>query len=356
MRKLKKIFFSKNKVVEKDLFFGLHIHKTAGMTLFEQINSQLERDQFYINSMHAVNFKKNVKELEERLPEELKNIRIVFGHGIHQYMLTYFKDRNVKLFTFLREPISRIVSWYCYDRKLLKRFGHEIPSFEEFYNRYFPHCSLCAMITRAFPVFIDSQDDPVYLQAISVLKKFYFIATIDDFSTKTPLLLKEVGITFSAETRKNITDYTRELDFEDQIDVDFLREHNQDDMKLYEAVQKVKESGELNYFGLDESGYQQSINTMFSRNVNPHVMLLRSYRGPIKHNYKLEKIYDEALAKYEKELSYLLASRNGQDRELSNVLIKLYGLEENESKKKYYKEHLSELNIKFNLGLSQMLV
>ena len=182
MRNLKKLFLSKNKVVKKDLFFGLHIHKTAGMTLLEQIKGQLERDQHYINSMYAVNFRNNVSELEERLPDELKNVRIVFGHGIHQYMLTFFKDRNVKLFTFLREPISRIISWYCYDRKLLKRFGHKVPSFEEFYNRYFPHRSLCTMITQAFPVFIDSHDDPLYLQAISVLKKFYFVAILDDFS------------------------------------------------------------------------------------------------------------------------------------------------------------------------------
>ncbi|MDW7773258.1 MAG: hypothetical protein SCH71_10250 [Desulfobulbaceae bacterium] len=355
MKILKKLLFA-DRTKEKNLFFGLHIHKTAGMTLLEQVKSQLRQDQYYINSMYAVNFRQNAKELEERLPDGLDHIRFVFGHGIHEYMLNFFKDRNVRLFTFLREPISRIISWYCYDRKLLKRFNHKILSFNEFYDRCFPMLSLCSMITRAFPTFIDSRQDPLYMQAISVLRKFYFVATLEDFSTKTPLLFDEIGIPFSASAKRNITDYKREMDFDDQIDFDFLQKNNLDDIKLYEAVQNKGHTGELNYFGFDASGFERSINTIFSRTVNPYATLLRNHRGPIKQNYKLEKVYKDALSRYENELRGLLSKRNGNKRELPNLLIKLYALEENEAKKNYYKELLVEINSKSGLGLSKLLV
>jgi hypothetical protein len=65
------------------------------------------------------------------------------------------------------------------------------------------------------------------------------------------------------------------------------------------------------------------------------------YLGPIKYNYKLEKIYDDALATYEKDFL--------------NSLIKLYALEENKSKKQYYRELLLMLDKKFDMGLATFL-
>jgi Sulfotransferase domain len=326
---------------EKDLFLGIHIHKTAGMTLLGQVKEQLGKDQYYINSMYAVNFKENSNELEERTDEQLKKIRFVFGHDINEYMITFFKDRNIKLFTFLREPIDRIVSWYCFYRKLHNLLGQNVGDFNHFYNVFFPRHSICSMITNSFPSLIDNQEDPLYLQAISVLRKFYFIATVDDFSIKTPILFKQMGIHFEGKMTRNSTNYEKEMDFESQIDFDFLREDNKDDIKLYNTVVKMNNSGNLNYVGFDHDGYERGLSTIYSKTVPPFVTLLKSYLGPIKNNYKLEKIYDDTLACYEKELS--------------NIVIKLYALEDNEEKKRQYKELLIELNNKFSLGLSSYL-
>ena len=356
MKIFKKCPALRERVDSNNLFVGLHIHKTAGMTLLHQLKDQLGSDQYYSNSMYADNFRHGEKELEERFPYGLNNIRVIFGHDVHQYMLTYFKERNVKLFTFLREPVSRILSWYCYHRKLFSRFGHEAPSFTQFYNDLFPQGTLCAMITRAFPAFIDSKNDPLYLQAISVLKKFYFVATLDDFSTKSPVLCDEIGISFHVKTRKNVTDYKRELKVEDEVDFDFLRADNKDDIMLYEAVQSAQHSGELNYFGFDASGYERSIIKMSSRCVNPYEKLLRNHDGPIKNNYKLENIFDKAVASYEKQLAKNITNEEMNTREFINLLIKLYALEENESKKISYKELLEKYNGEYGLNLSKLLI
>mgnify|MGYP001816577853 FL=1 len=338
----------------KELFVGLHIHKTAGMTLLHQFKDQLGSDQYYSNSMYAVNYRHGEKELEERFPYGLNDIRVIFGHDVHQYMLTYFKERNVKLFTFLREPLDRIISWYCYHRKLFSRFGHEAPSFSQFYNDVFPQGTLCSLLTRAFPAFIDSKNDPLYLQAISVLKKFYFVATLDDFSTKAPALCNDIGIVFHEKTRKNVTNYKNELKFENEIDFDYLKADNQDDIKLYETVQSAP-PGELNYFGFDAYGFEKCMIKMSSRYINPYGKLLRNHEGPIKCNYKLENVFYKAVANYEKQLESNLANEEKNPRELIYTLIKLYALEDNESKKKSHKELLEKYNRIYGLNLSVLL-
>ncbi len=391
------IRYKKNSNInEKDLFFGLHIHKTAGMTLLKQVRQQLDMDQYYINSMYAVNFRENATQLEERTDEQIKKIRFIFGHDINEYMITFFKDRNIKLFTFLRDPIDRIISWYCFYRKLHKLLGQNIEDFNIFYNAFFPRHSICSTITRSFPSFIDNKEDPLYLQATSVLEKFFFIATVKDFSTKAPILFKDIGIKFEKKLKTNATNYKKEMDFKNQIDFDFLQEDNKDDIKLYDTVMKMRNSGNLNYLGFDHDGYERGINTIYSKPINPYATLLKSYRGPIRYNYKLEKICNNALMRHKKELSntviklYALEdnetnkrqykelliklninpaptkhnSKRGttyektlrfHEKELSNTVIKLYALEDNETNKRQYKELLIKLNDTFSLGLSSFL-
>ncbi len=146
------------------------------------------------------------------------------------------------------------------------------------------------------------------------------------------------------------------MDSGEEINLDFLRNENRDDIKLYEEIQNNQNSGELNYFGFDAAGCDQSLNSIFSRKINPYATLLRNHNGPIKRNYKLEKVYEDALSQYEKKLSALLCKPNNEERELQNLLIKLYALEENEPKKTYYKNLLLECNKKCDLGLSKILV
>ncbi len=342
----------RKKKSENDLFFGLHIHKTAGMTLLEQVKNQLKNEQYYINSMYAVNYRENSKELEERSPVLLNRIRFVFGHEINEYMLHFFAGKNIKLFTFLREPIDRIISWYCFDRRLRQRHRKAVLTFNEFYDIFFPRHSLCSMITKSFPSFIESNDAPLYLQAISVLKKFYFVSTLNDFSKKSPTLFEDIGIRFSAEFRKNRTNYSNELDFKNQVDFDFLREDNQNDIRLYEIVESMQHSHRLNYFGFDSSGFEQCIDIVIERQVNPFETLLKSHIGPIKHNYKVENIYNKVLARYEKD--YLKSTKRDQ-KNYPNLLIKLYALEDNIENKRYFREKLIELNGEFGLGLEKFL-
>jgi hypothetical protein len=355
MNFLKKLFSYRNqRVDENTIVFGPHIHKTAGITFLQQIKGQLDQNQYYFNSMYAVNYKEGVQELEERSYEELQKIRIVYGHGVSEYMLSFFKERNVILFTFLREPISRIISWYCYDRKLLSRFGHQIPDFQNFYKRYFPRLSLCNFLIGRFPTFIDSKEDPLHLQAFSILKKFHFISTLEDFSDKAPVLFDHLGLTFSKKAKMNITNYEKELDFENQLDFDFLKEDNSEDIKLYQKIQKHHISDSLNYIGFDEEGFQKSIQKIFSRKINPNTTLLRNYKGPIKHNYKLEKIHDMVVEEYEKQLATQInAEKKAQGYD--TLLIKAFALEERKEQKEFYRSLLHDLNQKKHLGIENLL-
>jgi hypothetical protein len=355
MNFLKKLFPYKNKRIDENIIvFGPHIHKTAGMTFLKQIKEQLSKNQHYFNSMYAVNYREGTRELEERSHEELQKIRIVYGHGVSEYMLSFFKDRNVMLFTFLREPISRIISWYCYDRKLLLRFGHQVPNFQDFYRRYFPRLSLCNFLIGRFPTFIDSTVEPPHLQAFSILKKFHFLATLDDFSDKAPVLFNHLGLTFSNRARMNTTNYEKELDFENQLDFDFLKEDNSEDIKLYHEIQKHHKSDSLNYIGFDEKGFQKSIQKVFSRKINPNITLLKNYQGPIKHNYKLEKIHDLVVKEYEMQLETLINAPQ-KEQGYKTLLIKAFALEERKEQKDFYRNLLYDLNQKNHLGIENLL-
>ncbi len=94
------------------MFFFLHIPRTAGTTLNtvirnnfapEALISVYNREEYRIHAAHS--------------EEELRGIRLIQGHLLLQsYDPPLFYGRPVRVFTFLREPVSRLISEYRFLR------------------------------------------------------------------------------------------------------------------------------------------------------------------------------------------------------------------------------------------------
>ena len=76
----------------------------------------------------------NVSQIEERSPQELKNIRLILGHGVNQDVFTTV-DSPIKLMLVLRHPVTRYRSQYDHRYRHMKKLGVTLDS-TSFVNRF----------------------------------------------------------------------------------------------------------------------------------------------------------------------------------------------------------------------------
>jgi len=100
--------------MKKNIFAFCHIPKAGGTTLANILKSQYTSDQ--IISVGPIKNSLNFKELKAKKSEYFIDKKIILGvhfkFGIHKLITP--NEVSVKYFTFLREPVSRIVSLYYY--------------------------------------------------------------------------------------------------------------------------------------------------------------------------------------------------------------------------------------------------
>lgn len=99
--------------MKKNIFVFCHVPKAGGTTLANVIKSNYSKNQIITlgNGKGHINF----KDLKKKGPAFYEDKEIILGghlnYGIHKVVS---KEVQVKYFTFLREPISRIISLYYY--------------------------------------------------------------------------------------------------------------------------------------------------------------------------------------------------------------------------------------------------
>lgn len=112
--------------MQSDLYVVLHLYKTAGQTLQRNFQLNFGHDEWLAlyapqigldKSQSSANPGWNAHRVDQYLLDNLTPAtRCIFGHmayyGMHD--LPQLRERQVKYITFLREPVSRIVSLYNY--------------------------------------------------------------------------------------------------------------------------------------------------------------------------------------------------------------------------------------------------
>lgn len=154
---------------------------------------------------------------------------IFWGHAIYESFY-YDVAEPIRLFTFLRDPNERILSWYSMlkRRKKLKKSAIGLEAFAVAHSN-----SICRMLVMRFPSLVGDSSAPLADQAMAVLECMGFVGFQCHYSDHLPQLLDWMRVPICTQTlgtRHNTAKKASILDSEDQA---MLQRLNDQDHRLY---------------------------------------------------------------------------------------------------------------------------
>ncbi len=245
----------------------IHIPKTAGVTLIKILEKEFGFNGFHQTTNLQRNANFGIPFIEEM--QNISNYKVLFGHHVDEKTLFHFLNRNIYLFTFIREPIQRILSQYRFCIGLGKRKNTKPVSFDSFYSGLQKN-GMCNWIISRFPSFLDDNDIslPLHQKAIKILRCFKFICSTEEFDSKVVDLLGEMKV--SSENmiipKANASRKSIEIEF----DLETIRNDNKEDLALYSNFCESRKINPLaqNPLIFDSDYYQRKILELSSQSYN----------------------------------------------------------------------------------------
>jgi Sulfotransferase family len=309
----------------KPLHVGLHIQKCAGTTLQTHIAECPRAGSWFWHTSADVNYRNSSLEIDVRNTPSQQTVQIIWGHEVFDYFLRFFVDRPIYLFTFLRHPAKRIVSWYKYEARGYEKSRGTLEGFDLFGKFLVDKQNhMCHFIVNRFPHLDVSGSEILHKRAISILEKFAFIGLQEDFQTGANNLLNFMGLPLiTGNVRKNVDDGNLDLEY----NMDEIIANNSQDMALYEYVLER---------------YLQSSIPDTSRVVNPIQYNLTPNFDNLQNFIQLR---GKSIVNRMKEQKLLNSYQKDNVRQLAQLLIHQCLAENNPEKQKFYQE--------FDLNLSE---
>lgn len=224
---------------KNDPFFFLHIPKTAGTTL----NSILDHN-FAPESILNVYTDQEKERLRETTYEELAQFQLIRGH----VFIANFEDIldgpvPMRVFTFLRDPIDRVISEFyflkAWPKSHLYRFLNENDiSLAEYVESDHPRLAVRGqniMVNSLSGVGIDSMEDRLEMAWHHLKTRFACFGILEQFDASLMLLKKELGLTNIFYERQNVRTHKVHRPVSPQT-VQMIQDHNQADIQLYERA------------------------------------------------------------------------------------------------------------------------
>lgn len=222
----------------RDIAFFLHIPRTAGTTLNSilrnnfapgEIISVYEKDDYALHASHSA--------------EELKNIRLIQGHLLLQrYDPPVMYGQPVRVFTFLREPLDRLLSEYAFLRSwpanhLYRYLNDNTVSFKEYIESREKQLFYRGknFMTRCISGMDDSKPYPVRALARAKMhleKSFGFVGIQERFMESLVLLGDYLGLNNLLHEKRNVLK-KNELQEIPHEELAIAKEYNQGDVELY---------------------------------------------------------------------------------------------------------------------------
>jgi hypothetical protein len=216
--------------------FFMHIPKTAGSSVHRILELNFAPWETYSLAYPAL----KSQELFVRLPQKKRNsFRLVKGHfpyGFHQHV-----DTDPIYVSFVREPISRVLSDYNY--RCTTPF---LPSYREFRdagfsldyyldNLYIPSLSTLFFAGVGHLRKADVPMDFLLRQAVDNLDRFSFVGLADEFEKSVGELATTVSLRRIAPVRTNVNSRKRKLAFAPE-EMSRIAAAEKWDLELYDTI------------------------------------------------------------------------------------------------------------------------
>lgn len=170
---------------------GIHIGKTAGATFVDHVRLNLAARHYSICST----FIEPTEFQQVQLPEllTLDELRVVFGHYVHESLIPMFYPRDVFLFMGMREPIARAVSEFKHINTVRATWGSQPPLGAAEYLEMRQN-TLCKETLRALPRLGDRQGRTLSEAAFEASKWTDYLYSSEDFDNSIAPVLEVAGL------------------------------------------------------------------------------------------------------------------------------------------------------------------
>lgn len=235
-------------------FFFLHIPRTAGTTL-----NRILQENFTSQETLSIYSKRDFTRHTEHSSEELASIRLIQGHLLlPEFTPPRIYGLTVQPFTFLREPVSRLISEYQFLRTWEKNhlytylhqnnitFGQYISSTEKILRYRGKNMMTRCISGEDFP--LDKYPYKALAKAKRHLEKVFVFVGIQERFVESLVLLGEVMQlqTLFHEKRNALTEHSKvEIAEADKL---LAKEMNKADADLYDFAcnlleERIREKG-----------------------------------------------------------------------------------------------------------------
>lgn len=217
----------------------IHLPKTAGYTLGIIIRMECLPHSL-LGERYRFHFVRNPQELEAfgqwctRLsPTTLNRLKLLYGHIIFHYNIEQFLSKPCRYFTFLRDPVERVIShYYFYVERVLQR-GKTPISLETFVRSPENQNLQTQWLTTSAG--IQGTPQQMLEAAIANLEsRFFFVGITERFDESILMLKSLLQWRMPYYIRLNETKSRPATDQLQHTALDLIREHNQLDQLLYE--------------------------------------------------------------------------------------------------------------------------
>ncbi len=224
------------------LVVGYHVAKTGGTTVMHHIKQHMGDDSYfgYGNYAATQTFFKGEALWEELSVEQRQSYKMIFGHGVDQWLLHGLDREECALFTSVREPYSHFGSRYNHYAKMKKVAGEAI-SPREFLDGQ-KNNPISWAIYKNFH-FLSGGQKFGETAVLNILKCFRFLSTTEKLTQQTKPLCDVFNIPpITGKSRVN----TNKSGIGD-ITKDEIYDKCHMDVRLYEILSSDNGADEVGY-------------------------------------------------------------------------------------------------------------